>query len=134
MTMLDQAAARRIACRIEAEDPGASAAGYFDLEGHLYRQRAFSLKTFGPGARVDGVADHITKELVEVKDSGGDLKEWIDVVILALDGALRSGATPRQIVDALVAKQTKNEGRSWPDWRTAAPGKAIEHDRSAESA
>jgi hypothetical protein len=31
---------------------------------------------------------------------------------------------------ALKAKQTKNENREWPDWRTAAPGKAIEHIRS----
>ena len=25
-----------------------------------------------------------------------------------------------------------NEGRRWPDWRTAEIGKAIEHDRSDE--
>lgn len=32
----------------------------------------------------------------------------------------------------IVAKQTKNEGRTWPDWRSAAPGKAIEHVRGEE--
>ncbi|MEI4273909.1 hypothetical protein TEK04_19485 [Klenkia sp. LSe6-5] len=26
-----------------------------------------------------------------------------------------------------------NEARSWPDWRTADPSKAIEHDRSGEA-
>ncbi|CEI76891.1 Uncharacterized protein PAE221_02479 [Pseudomonas aeruginosa] len=31
---------------------------------------------------------------------------------------------------ALDAKQTKNESRSWPDWRTAPADKAIEHDRA----
>lgn len=48
---------------------------------------------------------------------------------LAFDGAWRSGHTPEQIVAAIEAKQTKNEGRTWPDWRTAEPGKAIEHVR-----
>ncbi|MCT7342173.1 DUF550 domain-containing protein [Pseudomonas aeruginosa] len=75
--------------------------------------------SFGPGSRAAGVVDHIRKELREIEEAPGDLAEWIDVVILALDGAWRTGATPAQIIDALVAKQTKNEARTWPDWRTA---------------
>jgi Protein of unknown function (DUF550) len=106
----------------------------FDLAAHLIRQRDFSLRTFGPGARVEGVTDHIAKELVEVRESGGALAEWVDVIILGFDGALRSGATPEQVIEAIIAKQTRNEGRRWPDWRTAEPGKAIEHDRSEEQA
>lgn len=104
----------------------------FDLVAHLRRQAEFSERTFGPGARVDGVTDHITKELTEVRESGGALSEWVDVIILGLDGAWRSGASPEQIVAAIEAKQAKNEGRKWPDWRTAIPGKAIEHDRTAD--
>ena len=104
----------------------------FDLVAHLHRQRAFSLKTFGPGARTAGVLDHIRKELAEVEADPADVAEWVDLVILALDGAWRAGHEPRAIVDALVAKQTRNEGRTWPDWRTADPSKAIEHDRSGE--
>lgn len=76
------------------------------------------------------MTDHIAKELKEVRDSGGDLKEWVDVIILGFDGALRSGATPAQVIEAIVAKQAKNESRTWPDWRAADPGKAIEHDRT----
>lgn len=106
----------------------------FDLVAHLRRQAEFSARTFGPGRRIEGVTDHIAKELIEVRDSGGDLAEWIDVLILALDGCWRTGASPEQIVCELLAKQTKNEGRTWPDWRTAPAGKAIEHDRSAERA
>jgi len=102
----------------------------FDMIAHLYRQSGFSLKTFGPGPRVEGVVDHIRKELVEVEESNGALSEWVDVIILAFDGAWRSGATPEQIIEAVVAKQEKNEFRAWPDWRTAEPGKAIEHVRS----
>jgi hypothetical protein len=107
-------------------------AGVFDLFAHLDRQRNWSSETFGPGSRAAGVVDHIRKELVEIEADPGDLKEWIDVVILALDGAWRSGASPKDIVSALVAKQTKNEGRNWPDWRTADPSKAIQHDRAKD--
>lgn len=106
----------------------------FDLVAHLRRQIEFSERTFGPGGRVQGVCDHIRKELVEVESAGGPLAEWVDVIILGLDGAWRSGATPEQIVAAIAAKQAKNETRRWPDWRTAAPGKAIEHDRTADVA
>lgn len=104
----------------------------FDLVAHLHRQREFSERTFGPGARTAGVLDHIRKELAEVEASPGDVTEWVDLVILALDGAWRAGHQPQAIVDALVAKQERNEGRTWPDWRTADPSKAIEHDRTGE--
>lgn len=104
----------------------------FDFHAHLLRQRDWSGKTFGPGARTQGVIDHIRKELREIEADPTDLSEWIDVVILALDGAWRAGGTPSEIIAALVAKQTRNEGRTWPDWRTADPDKAIEHDRTRD--
>lgn len=104
----------------------------FILYDHLVRQREWSEITFGPGSRAAGIVDHIRKELMEIEADPGDLAEWIDVAILALDGAWRTGASPQQIIDALVAKQVKNEGRTWPDWRTAPADKAIEHDRSGE--
>jgi hypothetical protein len=75
------------------------------------------------------VTDHIRKELYEVEKSEGDLSEWIDVIILALDGATRSGASPEEIVAALVEKQARNEARQWPDWRTFSEDEAIEHSR-----
>ena len=105
----------------------------FDFEAHLQGQRDWSERTFGPGPRAAGIIDHIRKELKEIEAKPTDLSEWIDVAILALDGAWRSGATPQQIIDALVAKQEKNETRVWPDWRTADPNKAIEHDRSKDA-
>lgn len=105
----------------------------FDFHGHLQRQREWSERTFGPGARTAGVVDHIRKELREIEADPSDVVEWIDVVILALDGAWRVGYSPAQIVGALVAKQAKNERRSWPDWRTMPADKAIEHDRSCDA-
>lgn len=98
---------------------------------HLDRQREWSERTFGPGPRTGGVIDHIRKELVEIEADPLDLGEWVDVVILALDGAWRSGHEPQEIIDAIKAKQTKNEGRTWPDWRNASQDVAIEHDRTA---
>lgn len=104
-----------------------------DLRVYLEQQIAFSLAAFGPGDREAGVLDHMKKEMIEIQDATtpeDKLAEWIDLVILSLDGAWRTGATPQQIVEALEAKLTKNIGRKWPDWRAAEPGKAIEHDRS----
>lgn len=115
-------------------DPAASGDSvYFDFRAHLQRQREFSERTFGPGRRTAGVCDHIRKELKEIEQAPDDIDEWIDVVILGLDGAWRAGASPQQIIERIVAKQTKNEGRNWPDWRTADPTKAIEHERAGEA-
>ncbi|WP_312368087.1 dATP/dGTP pyrophosphohydrolase domain-containing protein [Stenotrophomonas sp.] len=104
----------------------------FDFLAHLERQQRFSAHTFGPGTRAAGIVDHIRKELLEIEADPGDLREWIDVTILALDGAWRSGATPQQVIAAIVEKQTKNESRVWPHWSTMPADKAIEHDRSGE--
>lgn len=101
----------------------------FDFSQHLQRQRAWSATTFGPGPRCAGVVDHISKELIEIEHNPSDISEWIDVVILALDGAWRAGYSSRQIIEALVAKQTRNEHREWPDWRNMPTDKAIEHVR-----
>ena len=102
-----------------------------DLIQHLYRQRDFSLKTFGPGHRTQGVIDHIRKELVEIEAAPHDLEEWVDLILLAMDGAWRAGFEPVAIACSIQAKQIKNEHRSWPDWRTADPNKAIEHNRQS---
>lgn len=100
---------------------------------HLAHQREWSTQTFGPGSRTLGVLDHIRKELAEIEADPTDLAEWVDVIILAFDGAWRAGWEPQQIIDAIKAKQAKNEARKWPDWRTMSPDAAIEHDRTAEA-
>jgi len=102
---------------------------YYDFISILAVQNKFSEKTFGPGNRTTGVVAHIRKELVEIEDKPQDLEEWIDVAILAFDGAWRSGATPEQIWDAYVAKLDKNMSREWPDWRTMDEDAPIEHVR-----
>lgn len=125
----DFGAVRRVSYGVDEPSPAID-------EAHLARQRAWSRATFGPGDRLRGVLDHITRELVEVEqaDPSDRLAEWVDVVILALDGAWRSGATPAEIIAAVKAKQARNEARSWPDWRTADPDRAIEHVRADTTA
>lgn len=99
-----------------------------NVKEHLTRQYDWSLETFGPGECTVGVLNHILKEINEVIDSNGsDLMEWIDIIILACDGALRCGFTPQEIADAWEKKQTINENRKWPDWRNFTNGEAIEH-------
>lgn len=106
--------------------------GCGDFVEHIKRQREWSLHTFGPGARTAGLLAHIRKELTEIESAPDDVTEWIDVVILAIDGAWRAGHSPETIAAALADKQARNEARKWPDWRTADPNRPIEHDRSAD--
>lgn len=109
-----------------------------DLSAHLIRQMAFSHATFGPGDRMDAVVDHVRKELDEVLAANGDAAEWVGVVILALDGLTRrlayaggSRRDPHEVADIacrmIVGKQSRNEARNWPDWRSVPHNKAIEH-------
>lgn len=100
-----------------------------DLEDYLEQQITFSLWAFGPHNRTKGILDHIRKELVEIEQAPEDLEEWIDLIMLAFDGAWRNGHSPRAICLELQAKLAKNEQREWPDWRTMSTDEAIEHKR-----
>ena len=100
-----------------------------EIQEFLKKQIRWSLATFGPGNRDAGILDHVRKELKEIETAPGDIEEWIDVVILALDAAWRNGYTPEEVEHMLIYKQEKNKKRQWPDWRTATPGKTIEHIR-----
>ena len=121
--MADAAEAKIAVLKAELDAPK------FDLVKHLHRQRSFSLNTFGPGLRTLGVLDHIRKELLEIEVAPHDVTEWVDVVLLALDGAWRAGHEPEDIAKAITDKQARNEARHWPDWRAVENGKAIEHIR-----
>lgn len=73
---------------------------------------------FGPGCRREGVCKHIESELAEIRSAKpGSLElliEWCDVMILAFDGAWRSGYTPAMVCQALLLKTQINHGRQWP--------------------
>jgi hypothetical protein len=100
-----------------------------NLISHIIKQREFSLRTFGPGARTAGVLAHIRKEIAEIEASPFDLEEWVDVILLAIDGAGRAGHSPAAIAFGITNKHAKNEAREWPYWRTSDPNGPIEHKR-----
>lgn len=114
-----------------------------NLIEHLKRAIAFSRGTYGPGERTAGVIDHIRKELREIEQCEDNRsEEWVDVVILGLDGLTRAlraecpiatnGTIATLAAEKLALKQDRNERRDWSDWRTADPQKAIEHIRGGE--
>lgn len=127
----EQAAARHAFEYAEAfmEERDRRIESRLELVRHLRRQIEWSERTFGPGPRPEGIVEHIRKELQEILDNPNDLSEWIDVAILAFDGAWRMGYSAEDIAKALANKQARNESRKWPDWRTAEPGQPIEHIR-----
>ena len=111
----------------------------------IFRQIIWSRATFGPGRRTEGILLHMEKEIAEVRDSRGDTREWVDLVILALDGLWRSimyaqGTThppqPGSVAESarqyLNSKQAKNEARIWPAWQSRTQDEPIEHERSQD--
>jgi len=104
-----------------------------DFLHYIDAHRLWSARTFGPGARTEGLCRHIAKELDEIRAKPTDLEEWIDVMILALDGAWRTGASPEDIVRTLTAKSKKNHMREWPNWQMLTENDPIEHIKEKES-
>jgi hypothetical protein len=108
---------------------------HFSNEGlmsqYLIRQRTWSESTFGPGKRTGGITAHIAKELEEIRKDPDDLTEWIDVIILGLDGYWRAGGKPEEFMRLLTAKQAKNFSRQWPP--IAPEDQAVEHVREEAS-
>lgn len=98
--------------------------------------KTFSNKAFGPPTpennREAGIIDHIKKELKEIQKADTPeekMNEWVDIILLGIDGAGRTGCTSAKIAKAVWAKYQKNLVRSWPDWRTVGPDKAVQHKR-----
>ena len=63
----------------------------------------------------------------EIEADPLDLEEWIDVVMLAVDGYCRAGGDPREFFDRLQAKHAKNLAREWPE--NTSQDEPVEHIR-----
>lgn len=96
---------------------------------YLELLRDWSYRTFGPGPRTHGILKHIKKEILEIEETPYELEEWVDIAMLALDGALRSGHPPAEIIKALHDKLLENKQRVWPNWREGDQNTPIEHIR-----
>jgi hypothetical protein len=106
-----------------------------DLKFYLVRQHLWALKVFGQGQRDSGLTKHIRKELDEILNSPGDIEEWIDVVILAFEGALRNAKSVNpveEVIDCLQMKQDKNIARTWPDLVSQNHEEPIEHVKTGK--
>lgn len=57
------------------------------------------------------------------------LSAWVRIAVTAFGAAMSQGFAIPFIWIAVEQKLTKNESRTWPDWRTADSAKAIEHVR-----
>jgi hypothetical protein len=84
------------------------------LAAYLGRSEEWSARTFGHGLRTKGIVQHIQKELAEILEKPHDLSEWVDVMILAMDGYWRHGGDPKEIMQRLQLKQDVNFARQWP--------------------
>lgn len=86
----------------------------FDLSKFIDEKYEWSKRTFGEGRRTHGIVDHIKKECDEITMSPCDLEEWVDVILLAIDGSCRAGYSGDEIANAILTKQMKNVMREWP--------------------
>jgi hypothetical protein len=114
--------------------------GSEDIDAQVH----WSRRTFGPGKREQGIIDHIKKELKEIEQAETEeekFEEWIDIIILGIDGAWRAvgdgygSFKGLKIIKGYLAKMDKNMNkRKWPDWRTAPDpqGQPIEHVRNTD--
>jgi hypothetical protein len=113
------------------EGPSPTWVPYWTVNIHEYvtAQMAWSRRVFGPPKFTDPerLCRHIEKELGEIRKHPTDCEEWIDVVILAFEGAWRAGHSPLTIARTLQDKQEKNLARKWVI--PTDPTTPIEHDR-----
>jgi len=100
------------------------------LADFIQRKKEHSLNAFGPNLTPTAIIKHIRKEIDEVEKDPNDLEEWMDVALLAIDGAWRVGYSPMLIATMLIYKFEKIKRRNYPDHSTLDPDTPIEHIRS----
>lgn len=112
-----------------------------DFRSFLERFVAFSRTAFGPYYNEERILSHLQKEIEEIRSAetiGERHKEWVDIVILGLDGLSKSilddnmynketNVVVNLMLNEIYRKQNKNEVREWPDWRSVPSDKPIEH-------
>lgn len=105
----------------------------FSLSEYVKKHNFWSRNSFGVHSDPRGLIKHIIKECDEVLEDPTDGEEWVDIIILAIDGFNRCAneATCDNALEyVLQVKQQKNMTRSWP--KNADPGEPVEHIRTGE--
>ena len=102
-------------------------------------QAEFSRKTFGQGAVTERVLNHIEEEMDEVRNAKtpeDQMEEWIDIIILAFDGAWRHAhyelGIPFPKLDKFIERNLAEKWdrvmkRKWPDHRTLKHSEPVRH-------
>lgn len=90
---------------------------------------AWQHETFGPLQTLEGIRDHMRREVKEIEDAPEDRTEPIDLIMLGISYLRKLGLDAAEIVALWQQRMVALKGRTWPDWRTADPDKAIEHHR-----
>jgi hypothetical protein len=99
-----------------------------NIKEYVEQQINWSKSTFADHPNLDSILSHIEEEIAEIRENPTDPYEWIDIIILALEGAWRiAGLTPEEVALYLRSKQEINSQRSWPDITTYPKGKPIGH-------
>lgn len=109
------------------------------ISAYLTRHINWSKRTFGSGSKTTGLTKHIEKECQEIREACDQiavsqdeiLAEWIDIIILALDGYWRAGGKPHLLMAHLIQKQDINIARKWPP---SVDGEPCEHIREEAGA
>ena len=87
----------------------------FNIENYIKKQKDWIDRQF-PDVTQEAIIKHIKKELSEIEEDLNDVEEWVDVIILAIHGALKiEGVTPEVLALELISKQRKNFQRKWPE-------------------
>ena len=70
---------------------------------YFWLLRRWQRKQFGESRNIDGVIKHLRKEILEAENTYNE-NEWCDIVLLACQGAWRSGWSPWSFTLALWSK------------------------------
>jgi hypothetical protein len=92
----------------------------------IARQHEWSQRTFGTHTDTEGNCKHIESEIAEARANPADVFEWVDIAMLAIDGALRNGHSPKAICTAYREKVEINIIRKWGE---KIDGQPVEHVR-----
>lgn len=79
----------------------------------LDKRYGWSLGTFGRGCQTKRLIAHIQCELKEIETAPVDLMEWVDLILLALDGAARAGHSSKAVINGIHEKHEINLKREW---------------------
>lgn len=83
-----------------------------DFTGFAQEHHAWALEKF-PSQSAESVCRHIEKELIEIRKDENDPMEWIDVIMLAMEGFCMTGGSPHETFEALREKHAINLLRTW---------------------